>query len=166
MGDITFADWHITVSRQNLDPDRITVNYTLPEVKLMIGSGIDTGSEQWHVFYNKVLHAVGKKVAPTLLLPRARTLAQSLGCTPTGWKISHGNQVLGHCNAGGNISLSYVNVFLPPHLRDYIICHELAHLTHMNHSQQFHALCDWYLGGRERQLINELKHYRWPLRRK
>ena len=30
-------------------------------------------------------------------------------------------------------------VFLPYRLREYIICHELAHLTHFDHSAEFHA---------------------------
>ena len=65
--------------------------------------------------------------------------------------------VLGRCNSRGVIALSSVLVFLPEELREYVICHELAHLDEMNHSPRFHALCDKYCRGRERQLEAALK---------
>jgi len=54
-------------------------------------------------------------------------------------------------------------VFLTRELREYIICHELAHLREMNHSAAFHRLCDSYLGGREASLEKKLREYRWPV---
>ena len=33
----------------------------------------------------------------------------------------------------------------------------------MNHSAAFHALCNTYLGGREKQLEAQLKHFPWPI---
>ena len=56
-------------------------------------------------------------------------------------------------------------VFLPTHLRDYIIYHELAHLSEMNHSPRFHALCDAYCRGNESRYIRELNSFRWPVLR-
>ena len=54
-------------------------------------------------------------------------------------------------------------MFLPQDLVDLIICHEFAHLRHLNHSAAFHALCNTYLGGREKELETQLKHFPWPL---
>ena len=85
------------------------------------------------------------------------------GPAPTGWAISTGHRVLGVCDSRGTVSLSYILVFLPAELREYVICHELAHLSELNHSPRFHALLDGYLGGREAILSARLKSYRWPV---
>lgn len=43
----------------------------------------------------------------------------------------------GSCSKRGNLNFNYRIVLLPPHLADYIIVHELAHLQELNHSPQF-----------------------------
>ncbi len=65
----------------------------------------------------------------------------------------------GCCTARGNLSLSLYLMLLPSRLRDFVLLHELCHTVHLNHSPHFHALLDKCLGGRERELNNELKSY-------
>lgn len=113
-----------------------------------------------------MLCKVAYRIAPQTLLPRAREIADSIGRHPAGWTVSRGHRVLGQCSYKGIISLSYVLLFLPADLCDYVICHELAHLSEMNHSPRFHALLDSYLGGREAELVARLHSYRWPVLRK
>lgn len=43
----------------------------------------------------------------------------------------------GSCSSQGNLNFSYKLLFLPACLRDYIIVHELCHLTVLNHSNDF-----------------------------
>lgn len=50
----------------------------------------------------------------------------------------------GSCSGSGGISLNWRLVLLVPELQDYVILHELAHLTEMNHSRHFWALLDSY----------------------
>jgi len=45
----------------------------------------------------------------------------------------------GSCSSKGVITLATQCVFLPAELCRYVICHELAHLHHMDHSKDFHA---------------------------
>ncbi len=45
----------------------------------------------------------------------------------------------GSCSANANLNFNYKLVFLPPHLADYVIIHELCHLAELNHSPAFWA---------------------------
>ena len=98
-----------------------------------------------------------------LLLPFADEVAREVGVSPASWEIGRGMRKLGHCTKGRVIQLSRNLMFLPERLVCYIICHELAHLTHMNHSPEFHALVDKYTSGQEKVLEQELKHFNWPI---
>lgn len=50
----------------------------------------------------------------------------------------------GSCSARRGISLNWRLLLLSPALQDYIILHELAHLSEMNHSKRFWTLLDHY----------------------
>jgi predicted metal-dependent hydrolase len=46
----------------------------------------------------------------------------------------------GSCTSLKNLNFSYKLLFLPAHLQDYIIVHELCHLRELNHSERFWKL--------------------------
>lgn len=157
----------VAIETQNIKPDVVFASQnTEARAVVSVGSSRDFDDRETTFMVSKALRSIARRNAARLLLPRARQLAAQLGCHPSGWLISSGTRILGQCNGAGIIKLSYMNVFLTPELRDYVICHELAHLSELNHSPRFHHVCDNYLGGREKELIYKLKTFNWPLLRK
>jgi predicted metal-dependent hydrolase len=48
----------------------------------------------------------------------------------------------GSCSGRKSIRLSWRLIMAPPHVRRSVVAHEVAHLTHMDHSSRFYALLD------------------------
>ena len=159
-------DVTITIRRQSYAPSQIITQAQLPDSVIEVGRNFDFNKPDTSRMISNMMCRIAQRVAAEILLPRARELAQEVKRYPVGWEISNGHRVLGRCDTNGVIALSYVLVFLPSHLRDYIIFHELAHLSEMNHSSRFHELCNQYCDGRESQLIADLRAYQWPIYRK
>lgn len=63
----------------------------------------------------------------------------------------------GSCSEKGNLNFNYKLAFLPSHVADYIIIHELCHLVELNHSPRF-----WSLVA---QKCPEYKNYRKDLKK-
>ena len=70
----------------------------------------------------------------------------------------------GCCTGDNNLSLSLFLMTLPPHLRDFVLLHELCHTVHHDHSPHFHALLDRLTGGNEKLLSRELRSHSIPAR--
>ncbi len=104
-----------------------------------------------------------KREAEQYLPPRLDRLSKELNLTYHHVGISHGRKRLGRCDIRGNILLSYHLMFLPERLIDYVIFHELAHLSEMNHGKHFHQLCDLYCRGNAKILEKELKAFPFPI---
>lgn len=47
----------------------------------------------------------------------------------------------GSCSEDGNISYSWRLIFAPEIAMDYVVAHEVAHLAHMDHGDEFWRLC-------------------------
>ena len=80
-----------------------------------------------------------KRAARELLVPRVHELARRAGLAPPKVLISSAMARWGSCNTRREVRLAWRLVKAPGELVDYVICHELAHLRHMNHSAAFWA---------------------------
>jgi predicted metal-dependent hydrolase len=104
-----------------------------------------------------------KSAARALLEPRAMALAAEGGLPPPRIFISSARSRWGSCNTRREVRLAWRLVKAPPPLIDYVICHELAHFRHMNHSAAFWAevarLCPEFRTRRQELMALDI-HYR------
>jgi predicted metal-dependent hydrolase len=80
-----------------------------------------------------------KRAALAHLAGRTFTLARIAGLIPPRVLLSSALSRWGSCNARREVRLAWRLVKARRELIDYVICHELAHLRHMNHSSAFWA---------------------------
>jgi predicted metal-dependent hydrolase len=87
----------------------------------------------------RVVVAWYRRAARELLVPRVLELAARAGIEPPKVFISSAMARWGSCNTRREVRLAWRLAKAPRELIDYVICHELAHLRHMNHSPAFWA---------------------------
>lgn len=153
----------VLIESQNRMPGYILNHWEGDTLHLQVHMSAGLDDEAVKRTISSVIGRAMEVQAHASLLPLARQVASELGLQPAGFEIGRGMRKLGHCTSKKVIQLSRNLMFMPEELIRYIICHELAHLTHMNHSPQFHALVDEYTGGREKELERQLRQFRFPI---
>ena len=85
-----------------------------------------------------------RRFARDTLACRMAYHAKRFGLSYRAISIRNQSSRWGSCSTLRCISLNWRLVMLRPELQDYILLHELAHLTEMNHGKGFWALLDRY----------------------
>jgi predicted metal-dependent hydrolase len=93
--------------------------------------------------------------AGATLEPRLKALAAELGVGYRRVQIRRQRTRWGSCSLRGTVSLNFCLLFHRPPVVRYLLAHELAHLTHMNHTPRFWELVAAY-EPRWRELDREL----------
>lgn len=93
---------------------------------------------------NKAFKAWLKAEADAYMSPLAQERLAAIGADVLLQKIRFRftRSRWGHCTRDGIVQFSPLIMLAPPHAVDYLVCHELSHLVHMNHSRAFWALVD------------------------
>ena len=97
--------------------------------------------------------------AKEILPPRLAELAKEYSFKYNQVRIKHNVSNWGSCSRKGNINLNLNLVRLPEDLRDYVLLHELCHLKHPNHGEDFHNLLE-SLCPDHRKKEKELRKFR------
>lgn len=119
---------------------------------------IDFENKDTQTFIKKVILKL-LKLESDFLIEKIAQISQQINLIPTNVKVGSAGTRWGSCNSKNEIILSCRMLLLPDHLIDYIIIHELCHITHKNHSKDFHDLLDKFVNGKSKILNKELKSH-------
>ena len=92
----------------------------------------------------KQLETYFKQEAEKLIIERLELISEQTSLTPTQANIRQYRARWGSCNNRGEVSFNYLLMMTPIFVIDYVIVHELCHLTHLNHSKDFWQLVEKY----------------------
>lgn len=107
-----------------------------------------------------------RKRAKAELPPRLAELAERYGFVYNRVAIKHNASNWGSCSAKSNINLNLNVVRLPKVLQDYVLLHELCHLSHQDHGHAFHLLLEHVLTDNIMKLMESGDAYAAGLARK
>lgn len=68
-----------------------------------------------------------------------------IGVNPSRLQFRQMYRKWGSCSSKGTITLNRALCWLPNHLAEYVVVHELAHLIEMNHGKGWQALMDKHM---------------------
>ena len=78
--------------------------------------------------------------AKNYIIPRTYELALEMKLRPASIKINSARTHWATCSAKGGLNFTWFTVMAEPSAIDYIIIHELCHMTELNHSPRFWKL--------------------------
>jgi len=81
-----------------------------------------------------------RQLAKHVLTEKTFLFGQQMSVTPAAVKISNARTRWGSCSARKSINLSWHLVMADDDVIDYVVVHELAHITELNHSGRFWAI--------------------------
>lgn len=81
-----------------------------------------------------------KKQAMNDFARRLEIFSNKLGVSFSSLTLSNAKSRWGSCNSRKEIRLNWRLLQAPPHIINYVVCHELSHLIEMNHSAKFWAV--------------------------
>jgi len=97
-----------------------------------------------HLQCKKVLITWIKKKSAVLLTDRLKMLSEITTISYKKLSIRQQKYRWGSCSSEQNINLNFKLIFLPQHLTDHVIIHELCHIKYLNHSRKFWSLVEKY----------------------
>ena len=86
-----------------------------------------------------------KARAQAVLPQKVAFWSRKMGLIPTGFRVTSARTRYGSCSGKNSLCFSWRLMAYPPEAVDYVVVHELAHITVKNHSRAFYRLVEQYL---------------------
>ena len=83
------------------------------------------------------VHTWLQQQARALFDARLQHFCQTAGVELKSWRLASPSARWGSCSSDRRIMLNWRLIHFPPHVVDYVVAHEVAHLRHMNHGPAF-----------------------------
>ncbi len=84
-------------------------------------------------------------LAKDVIPRRVEYYSEIMNLCPTGVKITKAKKRFGSCNGKNSLCFSCFLMKYPMEAVDYVVVHELAHIKHHNHSNDFYNLINQYM---------------------
>jgi len=97
---------------------------------------------QERIFQDKKIYTKAKKEARKIIQKKIDYFNKWYGFNYEKIFIRKQRTRWGSCSGKNNLSFNVRIIFLPSHLQDYIVVHELCHLKEKNHSSRFWKLVE------------------------
>jgi len=118
---------------------RATLNFNDAKFKIEAQKGVTQEELMW------LLNNFYKQQAIEQITPLVEQWSQKMGVTPTHVGYRKAKTRWGSCSGRDRISFNYYLMKMPLNLVEYVVVHELAHITHKNHSAKFWGLVYEYM---------------------
>jgi predicted metal-dependent hydrolase len=123
---------------------RLTISTNSHGARIKDGQLVVTAPKEDHRIIRAELEKWYRLQAKRHYEQRVPLLADLIGRDLSRVSIRDSRTRWGSCSSRNAISLNWRLIMAPDWVSDYVIFHELAHLTHMNHSKRFWQLVESY----------------------
>jgi len=118
---------------------RATLNFNNAKFVIEAQKGVTQEELMW------LLNNFYKQQAIEKISPLVEHWSKKMGVTPTHVGYRKAKTRWGSCSGRDRISFNYYLMKLPLNLVEYVVVHELAHITYKNHSSKFWGLVYEYM---------------------
>ncbi|WP_028307552.1 M48 family metallopeptidase [Desulfitibacter alkalitolerans] len=120
-------------------------------IKVLIPTFLE--KEKWSEIVKQSLILWYKNQARVIFKEKLDYFSKIMGVEYKGFRVKDQKTRWGSCSSRKNINLNWKVILAPVKAIDYVIVHELAHLTYMNHSKEFWQLVAMYVPDYELQKL-------------
>lgn len=115
------------------DVNRVMLNCEYIDVECVDESIVEELMRQWHL-------SMAKERLPQIVTPVIESFRSIYKVAPARITVKHMRSRWGSCSSRKAVSLNSKLIMTPERCIEYVMVHELCHLIHFNHSENFYSL--------------------------